>query len=471
MTAENVLTVESAITSVLGVADFAQYEASVYAKYQAFAEREIIDHLNRLLSNAVYLFLLKQWSAQCACRFHGYREITVRLKSGHPWKVLSPVFLRAKPKGQRGRLAKRQQGALRHLGLELSGIIKRISPALLEICISMAVLCPSFEVAAHALRGFGITMNEHLLQNITLRFASLAKSVRVACQGDEVWQKPGIRVLICVDGGRIRERRTKRGKRKSGQKRQGYSTDWFEPRLLTISQFDDQGQKVNAITPILDGSCGSQEDFFELLKDYLQSINLDEASEIIFCADGGTGIWPRIDKLISELDLKKAKRILDYTHAKQNINKVKKIMSDALKLSDKESKKLSNQVRVLLWQGDIKGIADLVREKLAGKRKAPKAALKKLDEYFGDHSRFQYKTFRDNGLPTGSGTVESAIRRVINLRIKGTGLFWKKEHAENMIFLRSLVLTGKLKNACSKASGVVRTMFDCNTLENLPLAA
>jgi len=84
-------------------------------------------------------------------------------------------------------LSKRQKGALRHLGLELLGIIKRISPALIDICISMAVLCPSFEVAANALRGFGIKMNDHLLQNITMRFACLAKKNRVECSngGDE----------------------------------------------------------------------------------------------------------------------------------------------------------------------------------------------------------------------------------------------------------------------------------------------
>ena len=150
---------------------------------------------------------------------------------------------------------------------------------------------------------------------------------------------------------------------------------------------------------------------------------------------------------------------------------MKKSISDALKLSEKESRKLSKQIRDLLWNGDINGIENLVREKLAGKRKAPQTAMKKLNEYFGNHDRFQYKAFRDSGLPTGSGTVESAIRRVINLRIKGTGLFWTREHAENMIFLRSLVLTGKLKNACRKGLGIVRNMFDNNILENLPLAA
>jgi len=121
-------------------------------------------------------------------------------------------------KDKRGRSPKRQKGVLRHLGLELLGIIKRISPALIEICVSMAVLCPSFEVAVNALRGLGITMNEHLLQNITIRFAGLAKNVRIECNGDTVWQKPGMKILVCVDGGRTRERRTKRGKRKKGQK-------------------------------------------------------------------------------------------------------------------------------------------------------------------------------------------------------------------------------------------------------------
>ncbi len=465
------MTVDSVIASVFNTEDLPQYEQNIYEKYQEMAEREIIAKLNELLSNAFFLIILKQWSAQCACSFHQYREITVRLKSGHQWKVRSPVFLRAKTKRKQGRSPKQQKGALRHLGLELLGITKRMSPGLIEICVSMAVLCPSFEVAANALRGFGISMNDHLLQNITMRFAKLAKSIRVECNGEGVWMTPGIKILVCVDGGRIRERSTKRGKRKNGQKRQGYSTEWFEPRLLTISQFDENGKKIKSISPIIDGSCGSLDEFFELLKQYLLSINIDEAAEIIFCADGGKGIWPRTEQLISELGLSNAKQVLDYTHAKQNIGIVKKLISDALKLSNKESRKLSKQVRELLWGGDISGIADLVRRKLVGKIKAPKAALKKLNEYFGDHYRFQYKEFRDNGLPTGSGTVESAIRRVINLRIKGTGLFWKREHAENIIFLRSLVLTGKLKNACRKISRLARETFDKNKIENLQAVA
>ena len=451
--------------------NFPEYEQNTYAEYQKKAELKIISKLDELLSNIVFLQILKQWGAGCCYRFLEYREITIRLKSGRPWKIQSPVFYRTKPKKKRGRKPKRQKGVIRHLGLELLGIIQRISPALIEICVSMAVLCPSFEVAANALRGLGITMNEHLLQNITLRFAGLAKNTRIECNGDEDWQKPGIKILICVDGGRIRERCTKRGKRKKGLKRQGYRTEWFEPRLLTISLCDENGQKIKSVSPILDGSCGTMKDFFDLLKEYLLSINLDEASEITFCADGGNGIWPGIDKLISELDLSNAKRILDYTHAKQNINIVKKTIFDTLNLSKKEQRQISEEIRDLLWNGSINEISDLVRKKLDGHEEALAISLKKMNGYFGDHSKFQYKSFRDNGLPTGSGTVESAIRRVINLRIKGTGLFWKREHAENIIFLRSLVLTGKIKTACRKALGIVRTMFDQNAINSLLVAA
>jgi hypothetical protein len=465
------VTVDNIICSALGTESFGEYERKEYEKYQKMAEREIVAKLNALLSSVVFLDILRQWSGRCACRFLEYREIYLRLMSGRQWKILSPVFLRSKPKNKRGRSPKRQKGALRHLGLELLGIIKQISPALVEICVSMAVLCPSFEVAANALRGLGITMNENILQRVVKRFGKLARSVRVECNGEAVWQESGIRVLICVDGGRIRERRTKRGVRKSGLKRQGYHTDWFEPRLLTISQFDENGKKIKSVSPIIDGSCGSLDDFFGLLKEYLSWINLEEASEIIFCADGGQGIWPRTDKLIDEMDLNNAKRILDYTHAKQNISFVNKTIANALKLSDKERGKLSAQIRELLWDGNINGIADLVREKLPRKRIAPKAAMKKLNDYFGDNSKFQYKKISENNLPTGSGTVESAIRRVINLRIKGTGLFWKRENAENVILLRSLVLTGKLRNTIEIGLGVVRNMFDNNTIKDLPLAA
>lgn len=54
-----------------------------------------------------------------------------------------------------------------------------------------------------------------------------------------------------------------------------------------------------------------------------------------------------------------------------------------------------------------------------------------------------YSDVAKEGLPIGSGSVESAIRRVVNLRLKGASLFWLKETAETMLYLRAHYKAGR----------------------------
>jgi hypothetical protein len=46
-------------------------------------------------------------------------------------------------------------------------------------------------------------------------------------------------------------------------------------------------------------------------------------------------------------------------------------------------------------------------------------------------------------VPRGSGAIESTIRRVINLRLKGASVFWEAANAEAVIQLRAAVLSGR----------------------------
>jgi hypothetical protein len=43
----------------------------------------------------------------------------------------------------------------------------------------------------------------------------------------------------------------------------------------------------------------------------------------------------------------------------------------------------------------------------------------------------------------GSGAIESTIRRVINLRQKGNGIYWTEENAEAVFQLRAAVVSGR----------------------------
>ncbi len=64
--------------------------------------------------------------------------------------------------------------------------------------------------------------------------------------------------------------------------------------------------------------------------------------------------------------------------------------------------------------------------------------------YFEERKdRMRYRAFRRRGIPLGSGAVESAIRRVINLRLKGPSIFWRKQNAERVLHMRSYLKAGR----------------------------
>ena len=90
-------------------------------------------------------------------------------------------------------------------------------------------------------------------------------------------------------------------------------------------------------------------------------------------------------------------------------------------------------------------------------------ALKKFDNYFKKtQDKVRYASMQKQRLPIGSGCVESAIRRVVNLRMKSPGIFWKKETAENMLFLRSQLLSGRWDIMISNIFKELRGLTICN---------
>jgi hypothetical protein len=218
--------------------------------------------------------------------------------------------------------------------------------------------------------------------------------------------------------------------------------------VITISLFDEQGNRLKNVQTLCDGIFdGDLDDAFELLKTYLLQMNLEQAQEIVFCADKGKGLWPRIDALIESLHIPQAKRIVDYTHAKQNLNSIINIIKQAIKPKAKELKKIASKLKNWLYQGNIEQIENYLNTLLRYKRSKAKA-LKKIRDYFADPTQFQYEQYRNLGVPIGSGIVESAIRRVINLRIKAPGMFWHRDNAEKMIFMRAQILTGRWNQIC-----------------------
>jgi hypothetical protein len=75
-----------------------------------------------------------------------------------------------------------------------------------------------------------------------------------------------------------------------------------------------------------------------------------------------------------------------------------------------------------------------------------KRGVPQLATYFERHKRrMTYLEFREDGLPIGSGTVESGVKQ-FKQRLSGTGMRWHLDNANVMLVIRSAVLGNDFHN-------------------------
>jgi hypothetical protein len=322
--------------------------------------------------------------------------------------------------------------------LAVLGFVNRGSPKFVSDIVKLAVLCPSFELANEVLRDRGIALNVKTIRRYCrdLGKVGLVHRGKISLADDTAIA--GQTLVIGLDGGRLRERRPKRGRRKQGARRQGYHTNWKEPKLFTIYAVDAQGKLVTAFPPIHDATMGNDDAVFAVLTAYLHHLNLGSLARIVFLGDGAPWIWPRVERLIETfgLDRSLVYQVLDYAHAAQNLYEIVELVPP------EHRQQTFRRWKTLLFYGQIAELGDAIRTTLKGRKRT--RGLKKWRRYFHKHAlRMQYHTFQIAHIPCGSGHVESAIRRVINLRLKAPGTFWTRKMAEYFLFLRSQLLSGR----------------------------
>ncbi len=408
-------------------------------------EQLVVSAVEQQFRSKDFLTTLKMTAAKSGLRFNGFIPTSIRLLSGNSISIDSPYFAKAKSKQRPGRKSKkRTAGTGCHVGLAYLGFLSRSSTLLVSSVVQSALLCPSFEIAQRTLQSFGIQLDVKTIQRFCEDLGLKAMQSRNDIALTDADSASGRILFVCMDGGRLRERRTKRGRRPENLKRQGYHTDWREPIQIVIQLLDTSGNPCKDIPPIYDATLAGVDGAFDLLEAYLIKLDAPSAHSVVFCGDGARSYWKRFPLLAQKLGIKSHHEIIDYTHAKQNLQEVIDKLPESL-----GSKKLAEIIadwKNHLWNGEHEAILSQIRSLIQSPAKR-KAALKKFKNYFSDNShRMQYSTFRNLGLPTGSGCVESAVRRVINLRLKSPGIFWKPKTAEVMLFLRSTLLCGRWKN-------------------------
>jgi hypothetical protein len=303
-----------------------------------------------------------------------------------------------------------------------------------------SALLGSYEEAAQMLSGEGIVVSVNKLRevcgHIGQKLVQLTSAGTVQVSGNV----NGRRIVVSLDGGRVRLREPRKGRTKKGHKK--FKANWREPRLFIIYAVDDEGRMADDFAPIIDGTLASCDRLLEMLQAYLVSLKITQAARVLFVADGAAWIWKRIPKLIRSLKLKdnQVQQLIDFWHAVEYLGKI----ADSKKLTGTKRKHWLTIQKKRLLRGEIGSVVIELESLLTHRRtQAQTTWLNYFRTHGLTHRRMDYSTSRSHHLPIGSGAVESAIRRVINLRVKSNSTYWLRENAETMIRLRAWLKSGR----------------------------
>ena len=186
--------------------------------------------------------------------------------------------------------------------LVVLGIYDRCTPKLASDASRAVAMLSSLAEAQAQLRSDGIALDIKTLRSTAYRYAARARAAQQSAACGLLDRVTGKRVVVSLDGGRVRVRRKKRGpKTKKGRNR--FHTDWKEPKLLILYVVGDDGRPSQTWAPIIDGTLRGPEAVFALLLSYARQIGLNAADKVLFIADGAPWIWRRIQRLIAALGL------------------------------------------------------------------------------------------------------------------------------------------------------------------------
>ena len=398
--------------------------------------------------------------------------LTVRCRTSYwlPKRVIGP--------GRRRGIGKRgEEGVGFYPELSALGIREGVSEALRVEVARTVILLPSFEVAKQELLQRGVDLDTKKVHRVCVELGEDALSARTA--EVQKWRRGELvpstqleeqKVVVTVDGGRVRVRELKKGRRTKGR-RHRFNAPWREPKLLRIYTVDKDGRYDKKGSHVIDCTMKGPDYLMELVAYHLYRLGAQHAEVVLFLGDGAEWIWDRVAKVAQLVGLSEWLAVVDFSHTiGYLIEAIHASYSDHL-----SRQKLRKLLKESLLKGDVARVLELLNGFPGVETKEEvKAAIR----YVKNHAKLmKYGEAQAKRLPIGSGAVESSIRRVINLRAKGAGMFWKIENAEGFLHLRATLLSGEWQLMLRRVAQHTRTtrqvdwewhptLYSCKAPEN-----
>jgi len=158
------------------------------------------------------------------------------------------------------------------------------------------------------------------------------------------------------------------------------------------------------------------------------------ASETEVVGDGASWIWNQ-----SALHFGDSLQVVDWYHAKEHLVAAVRLLHPQ---DETAFAKTLSRLETLLYRGHARQIADNL-DLAAAARPSQAEALHKEAAYFrSNQRRMNYMELREGRWLIGSGTVESGAKQYKE-RLCGPGMRWSRKGIENLIPIRSALLSGR----------------------------
>ena len=223
-------------------------------------------------------------------------------------------------------------------------------------------------------------------------------------------------------------------------KRKKFRIEWRAQGGYSV-RTDEKGRMVKGSRPVIDGTLQGPDVLIELVAFHLHRLGAAKAKLVTVAADGAPWIWARSDWVIAQVSGpgpsgRGARLVLRRASPS--------LALAALDLAQDRRAEQYGRLRTLLRAGQSQIVIEEL-ERLGGGQPEGSPVWREI-RYLRKHSeagRLRYNCFRYRGVPLGSGAIESTIRRVINLRLKGNGIYWTEDNAEAVFQLRAAVVSGR----------------------------
>jgi hypothetical protein len=210
--------------------------------------------------------------------------------------------------------------------------------------------------------------------------------------------------------------------------------------LLIIYTVDDNGKMDRSFAPFIEGTLKGPDAIFGLIQFHLAQLSIHLAEKIVFIADGARWIWNRVTELVQSLRIapKKVFELVDFYHAVEHLSKFAELKKG---WNASQRRRWVKKHRRLLMNAGVDQVIESINALCRG-RYSKKIATER-DYFVRNRHRMRYQILKEQNLPIGSGAIESVVRRVVNLRLKGASIYWLESTAEAMLLLRSYYKAGR----------------------------